>query len=709
MTSHFEVWPGVPYPLGATFDGQGVNFAVYSERASGVQVCLFDPEAPGVELVRLPLVDQTNHVFHGYVPQLQPGTLYGLRVEGPWAPTRGLRFNPNKLVVDPYAKAFHGKADWSYPLVGHKPGHETVLDEGDSGPGAPKCVVVHDDFDWRGDVRPEVIWRKAIIYELHVKGFTQLHPGVPEPLRGTYLGLAHPAAIEHLVRLGVTSVELLPVHEATPEGFLRERGLTNFWGYNTLGFFAPDQRFASSRSPGAAVREFKEMVRALHQAGIEVILDVVYNHSCEGNHLGPTLSFRGLDNPTYYWLDGSDPSRYRDFTGCGNSLAANNPQVVKLIMDSLRYWVSEMHVDGFRFDLATTLARDHHDGAWDPRADLFVTLQQDPVLSRVKLIAEPWDVGPGGYRVGNFPVAFAEWNDRYRQTLRRFWRGDGGQLGDLGYRLSGSSDFFKVSGRRPTASINYVTCHDGMTLADLVSYSKKHNEANKEDNRDGANENHSHNWGVEGETKDAEILALRDRMARNFLASLFLSVGTPMLLAGDELGRTQRGNNNAYCQDNELSWIDWNLDERKKALLEFTRACIALRRSEPVLQRRNFFLGATLEDSRFRDLVWFHPQGTELQHADWESAELKCFGMFLGGDAIATRGPKGQRVKGDTLLIYLNASAVAVDVALPPADWGPSWELLLETAQVESRKLTCDAGKSLSVPPRSVIVLRLRG
>jgi glycogen operon protein len=389
-------------------------------------------------------------------------------------------------------------------------------------------------------------------------------------------------------------------------------------------------------------------------------------------------------------------------------LAANNPQVVKLIMDSLRYWVSEMHVDGFRFDLATTLARDHHDGSWDPRADLFVTLQQDPVLSRVKLIAEPWDVGPGGYRVGNFPVHFAEWNDRYRQTLRRFWRGDSGQLADLGYRLSGSSDFFKVSGRRPTASVNYVTCHDGMTLADLVSYSRKHNAANKEDNRDGANENHSHNWGVEGETTDAAVQALRDQMARNFLASLFVSVGTPMLLAGDELGRTQQGNNNAYCQDNELSWIDWSMDERKQALLDFTRACIALRRSEPVLQRRNFFLGATLEDSRYRDLVWFHPRGHELQHADWENPELRCFGMFLGGDAIATRGPKGQRMKGDTLLIYVNATAEAVDVALPPADWGPSWELLLATAPGAAPCVACDAGKSLSTPPRSVTVLRLR-
>jgi isoamylase len=708
MMNHLEVWPGVPYPLGATYDGQGVNFAVSSENATAVHVCVFDERAPGVEVARLPLLDQTNHVFHGYVPGLRPGALYGLRAAGAWAPERGLRFNPDKLLVDPYARAFHGAVDWTQPLVGHRlvDGRE-VRDERDSARGVPRCVVVHDDFDWRGDVRPEVIWRKAVVYELHVKGFTRLHPGIPEPLRGTYAGLAHPAAIEHLVRLGVTSVELLPVHECVPEGFLHERGLTNYWGYNTLGFFAPDQRYAAAKAPGAVVREFKEMVRALHQAGLEVILDVVYNHSCEGNHLGPTLSFRGLDNPTYYWLEQGNAARYRDFTGCGNSLAANNPVVVKLIMDSLRSWVTELHVDGFRFDLATTLARNHDDGSWDPRADFFIALQQDPVLSRVKLIAEPWDVGAGGYRVGNFPVAFAEWNDRYRQTVRRFWRGDPGQLADLGYRLAGSSDLFKVSGRRPTASINYVACHDGFTLADLVSYSRKHNEANREENRDGANENHAHHWGAEGPTADEGLQALRDRMARNFLATLFLSVGTPMLLAGDELGRSQRGNNNAYCQDNELSWLDWKLDARQEALLEFTRACIALRQSQPVLQRRNFFLGATLEDSRFRDLVWFHPSGRELQHADWENPELRCVGMFLGGDAIATRGPKGQRVQGDTLLVYLNAMPEAVEVALPPNDWGRAWALLLETAHVPARRLVADAGEPLALPPRSVVVLRL--
>lgn len=706
MTKSYEVWPGVAYPLGATYDGRGVNFAVTSHGATTISVCLFD--ASGVEVARLPLEDQTNHVFHGYVPGLEPGALYGFRAEGPWAPERGLRFNPHKLLVDPYARALHGQVDWSQPLVGHAmvDGAERP-DERDSAAGVPRSVVVHDDFDWRGDVRPEVIWRKAIIYELHVKGFTKLHPQVPEALRGTYAGLGHPATIDYLLALGVTSVELLPVHASVSEGFLAERGLTNYWGYNTLGYFAPDQRFAASSVPGAQVREFKEMVRALHQAGIEVLLDVVFNHTAEGNHLGPTLSLRGLDNPTYYWLESSNPARYRDFTGCGNALAANNPVVVKLIMDSLRYWVSEMHVDGFRYDLATTLARNSDQGLWDERADLFVALHQDPVLSRVKHIAEPWDLGQGGYRAGEFPVMFAEWNDRYRQTLRRFWRGDPGQLADLGYRLSGSSDVFKASGRRPTASINYFGSHDGFTLADLVSHSKKHNEANLEGNRDGADENHSHNWGVEGPTDDAAVVAVRERASRNFIASLFLSVGTPMLVAGDESGRTQRGNNNAYCQDNELSWVDWQLDERRRALLEFTRACIALRRNEAVLQRRNFFLGATLEDSRFRDLVWFHPGGRELTHDDWADGELRTLGLFLGGDAIGARRPEGQRITGHTLLVYLNAQATPVDVTLPHPDWGRAWESVLETAQLPARRFVTDAGQPLAVPERSLLVLRL--
>ena len=695
------VWPGVPYPLGATVDGNGVNFAVYSEAGTSAEVCLFDPEHPEREIGRVQLVDQTHHVFHGYVPDVQPGALYGFRVDGPWEPSRGLRFNANKLLVDPYAKAISGKPDWSAPLLGHAP--DQSRDSRDSANGVPRSVVINDAFDWAGDRRPEVLWRRAVIYELHVKGFTALHPDVPPELRGTYAGLGHPAVIDHLLKLGVTSVELLPVHESVPEGFLAERKLTNFWGYNTLGFFAPDQRFSSTGSRGGQVSEFKQLVKTMHQAGLEVIIDVVYNHSCEGNHLGPTLSFRGLDNTTSYWLDDHDGARYRDFTGCGNSLDASHPQVVKLILDSLRYWVTEMRVDGFRFDLATTMARAHH-GDFDLRSIFFAAVHQDPVLSRVKLIAEPWDVGPSGYRVGSFPAPFAEWNDRYRQTVRRFWRGDSGQLADLGYRLSGSSDLFKLSGRRPSASVNYVACHDGFTLHDLVTYSQKHNELNGEGSRDGSDENHSSNWGAEGEVDDPLVNAQRDRIKRNLLATLFVSVGTPMLLAGDEFGRTQWGNNNAYCQDNEISWVHWELDDRRRAMLEFTRRCIALRHDQPVLQRRNFFQGSTLEDSHFKDLVWFHPEGREIDRGDWENAELRCFGMFLGGDAIATRGPQGLKVTGDTLLIYCNATAAAVDVCLPAKPWGDAWSMLLETAAAETRQLGVMPGDIFSVPARSVVV-----
>ncbi len=705
MSRSYDVWPGVPYPLGATVDRGGVNFALASPNATGVELCLFDPEDPTKELARLHLRDSTNHVFHGYLPGLKPGALYGYRVSGPWAPGEGHRFNPNKLVVDPSARAFAGQADWAAPLLGHKKGQPQVLDDRDSAAGVPKSVVVADDFDWRGDERPEVIWRKAVLYELHVKGFTQLHPRVPEVLRGTYAGLAHPAVIEHLLQLGVTSVQLLPVQACSPEGFLLERGLTNYWGYNTLGFFAPDARYSASGDRGQQVREFKEMVRSLHLAGLEVILDVVFNHSCEGNEQGPTLSFRGIDNATYYWLDERDRSRSRDFTGCGNSLAVHRPQVLKLVLDSLRTWVREFHVDGFRFDLATTLARGPN-GEFDPYSAFFAALYQDPVLSRVKLIAEPWDVGHGGYRLGGYPMPFAEWNDRYRITTRRFWRGDGGQVADLASRLSGSSDYFRVSGRRPGASINYVACHDGFTLADLVSYERKHNEANQEENRDGANDNQSWNCGVEGDTEEPTVNAQRDRAMRNLLATLYLSVGTPMLLAGDEFGRSQRGNNNAYCQDNALSWVNWELTPRQQALLEFTRRLAALRRSQPVLQRRNFFLGKTLDDSAFRDLVWFHPQGRELGHADWNDVELQCLGMFLGGDAITSRDPTGHRQVGDSLLAYLNAGPNPVPVVLPGASWGANWEAVLETASDAPRPLTVSAGEALQIPERSVLVLR---
>jgi glycogen operon protein len=707
MDSGLVVLPGQPHPLGASVDAKGVNFAIASQHAQSVTLCLFDSEAPERESARLVLHERSGYVFHAFVPNLPPTTLYAYRIDGPWDPQHGHRFNPNKLVMDPYARAFTGKPDWSAPLFGHRIEAPELLDGRDSAPGVPRCVVVADEFDWQGDRPPAIPWRKMLIYEAHVKGLTKLHPVLPEHLRGTYAGLAHPAVLKHLVELGVTSLELLPVHEHFPEGFLEVRGLTNYWGYNTLGFFAPDQRYAAKKGPGEQVREFKEMVRALHAAGIEVILDVVYNHSCEGNEEGPTISFRGIDNATYYWLDAQDRRRYRDFTGCGNSLAAWQPMVLKLILDSLRYWVQEMHVDGFRFDLATTLAR-AESGDFSPISSFFVALHQDPVLSQVKLIAEPWDLGPHGYRLGSFPMPFAAWNDRYRSTLRRFWRGDSGQLAELGSRLTGSSDFFKASGRRPFASINFIACHDGFTLADLVSYEHKHNEANGEENRDGTDDNQSANCGNEGPSNDESIVALREQRARNLLASLFLSVGTPMLLAGDELGRSQRGNNNAYCQDNSISWIDWNLSPAQERLLDFVRRLAKFRAEQPTLQRREFFHGESLHDSRHRDLVWFHFDGRELSNSDWQNPELRTFGMFLGGDAIITRDRDGQRLLGDTLLIYFNASRRDSEVVLPPASWGKQWEIALSTAATQRDNLVVNAGESALIPTHSLVVLRLR-
>ncbi|MBI3181277.1 MAG: glycogen debranching protein GlgX [Myxococcales bacterium] len=710
IQAKLEVWPGVPYPLGATFDGRGINFAVYSERAEGIDVCLFDPSDCSQEVARFPLMDVTHHVWHRYVPGLPAGTLYGFRAKGPYEPKRGLRFNHHKLLVDPYARAIHGKVNWKAPVHGYKVDskdkeRDLTFDDRDDAAGVPKSVVVADDFDWGDDKPPGHIWRFAVVYELHVKGFTARHPGIPEKLRGTYAGLAHPAAIEHLTKLGVTSVELLPVHEAVDDGFLGERGLTNYWGYNTLGYFAPDQRFCSSGSHGEQVREFKQMVKALHQAGIEVILDVVYNHTAEGNELGPTLCFRGLDNPTYYWLMADEPNRYLNVTGCGNSVNASHPQVAKLIADSLRCWVTEMRVDGFRFDLATTLGRTGK-GEFDRRAAFLQILHQDPVLSRVKLIAEPWDLGPDGHKVGNFPVLFAEWNDRFREAIRRFWKGDERQAAEIGYRVTGSSDLLKLSGRRPTASVNYVTSHDGFTLHDLVTYERKHNEANGEANRDGANDNYAWNCGVEGETDDPAIQALRQKQLRNLIATLFLSQGTPMLCAGDEMGRTQKGNNNAYCQDNELSWVDWRLDERKSRLFEFTARMIRLRKEQPVLQRRNFFLGATIGDSRFKDLVWFRPDGAEMSPEDWAAPYRRSLGYLLGGDAIASRDPEGRRIVGDTLLVLLNAHHEPVEFTVPGVEWGAEWQLALDTAKEVEASGAVKAGAKLELKGRSLMALR---
>jgi isoamylase len=705
--------PGRPYPLGASFDGQGVNFAVFSERATSLVVCLFDPEHPQKELQWVRLESVTHHVHHAYVPGLQPGTLYGLRAEGPYEPEQGLRFNASKLLVDPYARALHGKVDFKAHVYGYPPQtvskkEDLAEDEEDDAWGIPKAVVCSDDFDWGADRSPGTPWHRSVLYEVHVKGFSIQNPEVPEPLRGTFLGLCAPASIAHLQRLGITAVQLLPVHEAVDEGFLAAKGFTNYWGYSTLGFFAPDQRFSSvckrGGSPGGQVREFKQMVKTLHEAGIEVLLDVVYNHTGEGNHLGPTLSLKGLDNPTYYRLKPEDPRYAVDFTGCGNSLNVTHPQTLKLVCDSLRYWAQEMRVDGFRFDLCTTLGRTA--AGYDRNAPFFQAVHQDPVLSRLKLIAEPWDLGEGGYQVGNFPVLWSEWNGKYRETIRRYWKGDERQAAEVGYRLTGSSDLYQLSGRKPYASINYVTCHDGFTLHDLVSHNVKHNEANGEENRDGSNDNSSWNCGVEGETDDPLVLALRERQKRNFLATLFLSQGVPMLCAGDEISRTQRGNNNAYCQDNPLSWQSWELSPKQRALLDFTAKLVRLRKEQPVLQRRRFFRGAHIWDSTLKDLAWFRPDGEEMTQEDWEKPYVRSLMCLLGGDAIPSPDDQGNRVLGDTLLVALNAHYEPLGFTLPAIEWGQDWEIVVDTALGDVGRGKTPAGGALELVGRSLMVLR---
>ncbi|SEU35895.1 glycogen debranching protein GlgX [Stigmatella erecta] len=701
-----DVYPGRPYPRGATYDGTGVNFALYSQVASRVEVCLFDPANPSKEIGRFDLPEVTEFVWHGYVPGMEPGTLYGFRVHGPYEPSKGHRCNPHKLLLDPYAKALHGEVDWKQPVFGYTLGHadgDLARDEKDSAAGVPKGVVVSDFFDWGNDHRPEIPWRKTVIYEAHVRGLTMLHPAVPEHQRGTYAGLSHPAVIEHLLKLGVTSVELLPVQEAADDSFLNDKGLSNYWGYSTLCYFSPHQRYASRRTPGSQVAEFKSMVKALHAAGIEVLLDVVYNHTCEGNHMGPTLSLKGIDNTAYYWTM-PDPRYYLDFTGCGNSLNASLPQAARLIVDSLRYWVEEMHVDGFRFDLATTLGRQAA-GEFSPNAPLFQIINQDPVLNRVKLIAEPWDVGMGGYQVGKFPAPWREWNGKYRDALRRYWKGDENQAGEVGHRLAGSSDMFQEAKRRPQATINFVTAHDGFTLHDLVTYSHKHNEANGEHNRDGADDNQAWNCGVEGETEDANIIALRERQKRNLLATLFLSQGVPMLVAGDEMGRTQKGNNNAYCQDNELSWVNWNLDARGKALLEFSSRLIQFRHRQPVLQCRRFFQGERIWDSRSKDLTWYRPDGTEMSPEDWQKPFVRSLAFQLGGDAIPTLDERGQRVIGDGLLVLLNAHHEPVRFTIPSAAEGRQWVLEFDTSDDTKPTGPVKTG-TFELVGRSMLVLR---
>ena len=706
-----RVWPGKPYPLGATWDGEGVNFALFSENATGVELCLFDDPRASKETHRIELEERTDQIWHVYIPGLWPGQHYGYRVQGPYDPPEGHRFNPNKLLMDPYAKSIAGLIEWSDAMFGYRigaPDADLSMDSRDNAGNMPKCVVIDSAFTWGGDRPLKTPWEKTVIYEAHVKGMTARHPDVPDHMRGTYSALTTPAVIDHLVNLGVTAIEFLPVHHFVRDKHLSDRGLTNYWGYNTIGFFAPDIRYAVSPIRGRHVREFKTMVKTLHSAGIEVILDVVYNHTAEGNHLGPTLSFRGIDNASYYRLMPDDKRYYMDYTGCGNTLNVTHPRTLQLIMDSLRYWVTEMHVDGFRFDLASALARELHEV--DRLSAFFDILHQDPILSQVKLIAEPWDLGEGGYQVGNFPVGWAEWNGMYRDTIRRYVKGDGGQVAELGYRLTGSSDLYAASGRRPFASVNFITAHDGFTLHDLVSYNRKHNEANGEQNHDGTDDNLSWNCGVEGPTNGRAVLGLRERQKRNFLTILFLSQGIPMLCGGDEIGRTQRGNNNAYCQDNDLSWFDWNLDQTRRDLMEFTRQLIALRRHHPVLRRRRFFQGRHIRGSEVKDLAWFRPDGKEMTDEDWDRGFVRSLALRLAGDAIEETDEKGRRLMDDTLLILLNAHHEPLDFTLPAHKRGIRWQSVLDTSWDHGHArevLVLKGGDRYGLGARTIAVLKL--
>ena len=704
------VLPGKPYPQGATWDGSGVNFALYSEAATAVELCLFsskDDRNP--EVVKLP--EQTAFVWHGYIPGIQAGQLYGYRVHGPYEPDKGLRFNAAKLLIDPYATAICGEVNWKAPIFPYRlgsPAGDAEADTRDSAWGMPKCIVGHPHFDWDGDRQLRIPLSDSIIYEVHVKGFSYRKPDVPQELRGTYAGLAAPASISYLKSLGITAVELMPIHDFLDDKHLVDRGLKNYWGYNTTNFFAPDARYSASGDSGSQVAEFKSMVKALHREGLEVILDVVYNHTSEGNRLGPMLSFRGIDNLTYYRVTSDNPRCYMDYTGTGNTLNVRHPQVLRLIMDSLRYWATEMHVDGFRFDLAAALARELHDV--DRLSAFFDVIYQDPILSQLKLIAEPWDVGEGGYQVGKFPVLWAEWNGKYRDTVRRFWKGDHGQLSDLAYRLMGSSDLYQRDGRRPSASINFVTAHDGFTLNDLVSYNGKHNEANGEQNRDGSNENYSWNMGVEGPTDDPKILEMRERQKRNLLATLFLSQGVPMLLGGDEISRTQKGNNNAYCQDNETTWFDWNGDEKQQALLEFTEQLIRFRLEHPNFHRRKFFQDRSIRRAEDPDVLWLRPDGKQMNDEEWEQGWQRCIGVFLNGRKLADVSSNAQPVKDDDFLILLNCHHEPVDFFLPELESDRSWEMVFYTKNpaFEKTPAPVSVGQSIPLIERSMALLRAR-
>lgn len=705
-----KTWPGKPYPLGATWDGAGVNFALFSENASKVRLCLFDKEGKR-ETARVAFSEYTDHVWHAYLPGIEPGQLYGYRVNGPYNPEKGHRFNPAKLLLDPYAKAMTGNLQWSDAHFGYtigSPEEDLTRDKRDNAPEMMKCAVVDPAFDWADDRAPRTEWHQTLIYELHVKGFTVNHPDVPKELRGTYAGIACPPVIDYLHSLGITAVEMMPIHQFIDDRILVARGLKNYWGYNSIGYFAPEARYSSSGDRGEQVKEFKAMVKALHRSGIEVILDVVYNHTAEGSHLGPTLCFRGIDNAVYYLLSPENPRYYQDYTGCGNSPNMRHPRVLQLIMDSLRYWVEVMHVDGFRFDLAATLARTLQ--GVDRLGAFFDIIHQDPVLSQTKLIAEPWDIGEGGYQVGNFPVLWAEWNGKYRDTVRRYWKGDAGQVSDLAYRLTGSSDLYELSGRLPYASINFVTAHDGFSLHDLVSYNDKHNEANGEDNRDGSNDNASWNCGAEGATEDPAILELRRRQQRNFLATLMVSQGVPMLLAGDEISRTKQGNNNTYCQDNELSWLDWNLDEPKREIQEFTRYVIRLFKEHPALRRRRFFYGRKIRGSEVKDVTWLRPDGQEMSEEDWSNSETRCFGLRLAGDAINEVDQRGNPVVDDTLLILLNSHHEPVSFTLPADQPGEAWTLLLDTREAGGKRQypPVPSGEAYSLEARSLAMLFIK-
>ena len=703
---------GYPYPLGATWMGNGVNFAIFSEHATGVELCLFDNIEDAKEDIRIPLKERTDHVWHVFLPDARPEQLYGFRVSGPYDPERGLRFNSSKLLLDPYAKALTGEVSWADEMFGYVVGGkdaDLTQDFRDDAWGVPKSVVIDPQFDWQSDKRPAIPLHESVIYEVHVKGFSKLWPDVPDEIRGTYAGLGSPAAIDYFKKLGVTAVELLPVHAHIDDKFLIDRGLTNYWGYNTIGFFAPHGQYSGSGQMGQQVAEFKTMVRSLHVAGIEVILDVVYNHTAEGNRLGPTLCFRGIDNLAYYWLQPNNPRFYLDFTGTGNTFNLLHPRTLQLVMDSLRYWVLEMHVDGFRFDLTSALVRNH--AGVDLSHAFFQVMEQDPVLSQVKLVAEPWDVGEGGYQVGNFPGRWSEWNGKYRDTTRNFWKGDEGRIGEMAYRLTGSPDLYEHNGRRPYASINFVTSHDGFTLTDLVSYNEKHNELNDDENRDGDNNNQSWNCGVEGPTDDPQINTLRERQRRNFLTTLFLSQGVPMLCGGDEWGRTQNGNNNAYCQDNEISWFNWEHDDKQNQLLEFTRKLIELRKEHPVFRRPKFLKGRRIPGSEIRDVMWFNPGGSQMSEEEWTSPFVRCLGMMLSGDATDVLNFEGQSIRDDTFLLLINAHHEAIPFVLPGRE-NLEWQLILDTTKSggflsEPKKFA--SGDDINLGGRSSCLLQLIG